>query len=230
MSAAVVLFSGGMDSTACLAWALENFDEVHTIGFDYGQRQAVELACREKILKLIPKMNGGWGAGLKTDRLIDMRGFAAASHSALTDHEQSIAMGASGLPTTFTPGRNILFFTLAAAMAWSIENVTNLVGGMCLTDFSGYPDCRPYFMRAMETTLQAGLHKRFEIATPLILLTKEQIWDMINRFGILELVIEESHTCYEGDHETKHAWGYGCGKCPACMLRRDGFEQWRSGV
>jgi 7-cyano-7-deazaguanine synthase len=229
MSAAVVLFSGGMDSTACLAWALENFHEVHTIGFDYGQRQAVELACREKILKLIPKMDEGWGVGLKTDRLIDMRGFATASISALTDHEQSIAMGASGLPTTFTPGRNILFFTLAAAMAWSID-VTRLVGGMCLTDYSGYPDCRPDFMRAMELTLQAGLNKRFEIMTPLISLTKSQTWDMISRFGILELVIEESHTCYEGDHETKHAWGYGCGKCPACMLRRDGFEQWRGGA
>lgn len=222
---ALIMFSGGQDSTACLAWALARFDRVETVGFDYGQRHRVELDCRQRILTRIGELNGDWRARLGPDRMVDASVLNEVSDTALTQ-EKAIEMTAQGLPSTFVPGRNILFFTLAAAVAYR-RGITDLVGGMCETDYSGYPDCRDSTIRAMEHTLRLGLETGFVLHTPLMHLTKAQTWALTRGLGgqaLVDFVIEETHTCYLGERGVRHVWGYGCGACPACALRAQGYE------
>ncbi|HYE44004.1 MAG TPA: 7-cyano-7-deazaguanine synthase QueC [Caulobacteraceae bacterium] len=227
--AALVLFSGGQDSTVCLAWALERFDRVETVGFDYGQRHAVELQQRRRVLERIVEVLPGRAGRLGPDHMLDLKGFGAVAQSALTA-EREIEMDARGLPTTFVPGRNLVFFVYAAALA-DRRGIDTLVGGMCETDFSGYPDCRRDTLDAMQETLRLGMDRPFVIDTPLMRLTKAQTWSLTGEIGgpaLVDLVLEETHTCYRGERGRRHAWGYGCESCPACDLRAAGFEQWRT--
>lgn len=229
MRSALVLFSGGQDSTVCLAWALERFDTVHTIGFDYGQRHSIELICRKTILDKIPSLFPQWAKKLKNDMLIDLKSLSAISETSLT-RETEIKFNANGLPNTFVPGRNLLFFNYAAALAYRI-GAKHLIGGMCETDYSGYPDCRENTLKALEQAINLGMGEAFEIHTPLMWVNKAQTWDMAKAIGgrpLVDLIINETHSCYKGDHTTKHAWGYGCGACPACDLRKAGFEAFQA--
>lgn len=229
MSSALVLFSGGQDSTVCLAWALERFDTVHTIGFDYGQRHSIELICRKTILDKIPSLFPQWAKKLKNDTLIDLKSLSAISETSLT-RETEIKFNANGLPNTFVPGRNLLFFNYAAALAYRI-GAKHLIGGMCETDYSGYPDCRENTLKALEQAINLGMGEAFEIHTPLMWVNKAQTWDMAKAIGgqpLVDLIINETHSCYKGDHTTKYAWGYGCGACPACDLRKAGFEAFQA--
>ncbi len=221
---ALVLFSGGQDSTVCLAWALDRFATVETLGFHYGQRHRIELACRDGLrAALAPRQPGRLGA----DHVIDIaRSMAALGETALTS-EAEIAMGDEGLPTSFVPGRNLLFLAYAGALAYR-RGLRCIVGGMCETDYSGYPDCRDDTIKAMQIALNLGMQRRFVLETPLMWINKAQTWAMADALGILALVIEQTHTCYLGDRTHRHAWGYGCGTCPACVLRADGFAAWRA--
>jgi 7-cyano-7-deazaguanine synthase len=226
-SGALVLFSGGQDSTVCLAWALDRYERVETVGFDYGQRHAVELAARMEVRARICEEFPAWKARLGEDHVLEMRGFGAVAQSALTA-DRAIEMTAKGLPSTFVPGRNLAFFVYAAALA-DRRGLTALVGGMCETDFSGYPDCRRETLEAMLTALNLGMAADFSLETPLMWLTKAQTWALAKGLGgegLVELIVEASHTCYLGDRATRHAWGYGCGTCPACELRAKGYETW----
>jgi 7-cyano-7-deazaguanine synthase len=227
-TSALVLFSGGQDSTVCLAWALERFTHVETVGFLYGQRHEVELAQRGIIRALISKQ-GNWGQRLGPDTMIALPELGRLSETALT-RERQIAFQESGLPNTFVPGRNLLFLTYAAALAYR-RGIGTLVGGMCETDYSGYPDCRQATMTAMREALSLGLDYPFRIETPLMYIDKAGTWALAEKIGgamLLEIVIEHSHTCYLGDRSQRHAWGYGCGTCPACELRATGYERWRA--
>ncbi len=225
MDKALVLFSGGQDSTTCLAWALDRHSLVETVGFDYGQRHRVELACRPALRAALADRHPG---RLGPDHLIDMRaGIAALGATALTS-EAEIALAEDGLPTTFVPGRNLLFLAYAGALAWR-RGLRRIVGGMCETDFSGYPDCRDDTIKAMQLALNLGLQGRLVLETPLMWLDKAATWALADALGIVRLVIEGTHTCYLGERGELHAWGYGCGACPACELRRAGFERWRAG-
>lgn len=226
---ALVLFSAGQDSTTCLAWALERFARVETVGFAYGQRHAVELTQRPLVLDAVRALSPGWGARLGPDTLIDIAAFGAISESALTA-DRAIEMQANGLPSTFVPGRNLVFLTFAAALAYR-RGFPVLVGGMCETDFSGYPDCRRATLDAMETALGLGLDAPVTVETPLMHLTKAQTWALADRLGgtgLTALIEEHTHTCYRGDRTARHAWGYGCGDCPACALRAAGWAGWRA--
>lgn len=227
--AALVLFSAGQDSATCLAWALERFARVETIGFAYGQRHAVELEQRDVLRR---ELGRRWGEDrLGADIVVDLSGYGALAESALTG-DRAIEMADSGLPTTFVPGRNLVFFSVAAAHAYR-RGIATLVGGMCETDFSGYPDCRRATLDAMQTTLSLGLDTPIGIETPLMHLTKAQTWALAHELGgddLVELIVEHSHTCYEGDRAHRHAWGYGCGECPACDLRAKGWAAWTAGV
>lgn len=225
----MVLFSGGQDSTVCLAWALERYDAVETIAFDYGQAHKVELECRitarEKLRAAFPD----WSARLGDDHLLHLTSLGEISDTALT-RDQEIEMGDNGLPTTFVPGRNLLFLTYAAALGYR-RDATHLVGGMCETDFSGYPDCRNDTLKALAAAISLGMDRTFEIETPLMWIDKAATWAMADNLGgkaLTDLIIEETHTCYKGDREHRHDWGYGCGVCPACELRARGFHSWRS--
>lgn len=218
---ALVLFSGGQDSTVCLGWALENFRTVETIGFSYGQRHAIELECRKDILAHLPRK---WDQYRGRDHVLDVPVMGEISRSALTKPAE-FALAASGFPNTFIPGRNLLFFTLAAAVAYR-RNIDNLIGGMCETDYSGYPDCRNDTIMSMQTTLNLGMKAKFKIHTPLMWQTKAQTWQMAEELGILELVRERTHTCYMGVRIMRE-WGSGCGSCPACQLRKKGYEVFR---
>ena len=225
---ALVLFSGGQDSTTCLAWALERHEHVETIGFDYGQRHRVELDCRPAILGKLKERFPRWTSRLGEDHVLEVDVLNALGATAMT-HDIEIRMEASGLPNTFVPGRNLLFFTLAGALAYR-RGIRSLVGGMCETDFSGYPDCRDDTIKALQVALGLGMDTRFTLETPLMWLTKAETWRMAKALGgeaLVELIIEETHTCYLGERTKKHAWGYGCGECPACKLRRDGFSNYR---
>lgn len=225
--AALVLFSGGQDSTTCLGWALERFGRVETLGVNYGQRHQVELECRERIRGKIGSIRPGWAERLGPDHSIDLAALGAVADCALTD-ERKIAFEASGLPNTFVPGRNLLFFTFAAALAYR-RGIDVLVGGMCETDFSGYPDCRDNTMKSLQVTLSLGLDHPFIIETPLMRLTKAETWSLAEAAGgpdFVRLVRDETHTCYMGDHVHRHPWGFGCGECPACRLRAHGWETW----
>jgi 7-cyano-7-deazaguanine synthase len=229
-SSALVLFSGGQDSATCLAWALDRFDRVETIGFDYGQRHAIELACRPKFLAAIRAAFPAWGAKLGEDHMIDASVLNALGATAMT-HDVAITMTAAGLPNTFVPGRNLLFFTLAGALAVR-RGAGHLVGGMCETDYSGYPDCRADTMKVQEETLRLGLDADIHIDTPLMYLDKAATWQLARDLGgdtLVDLIAEETHTCYLGERGTRHAWGYGCGACPACELRANGWQRWQAG-
>jgi 7-cyano-7-deazaguanine synthase len=229
MRRALVLFSGGQDSTTCLAWALERFARVETVGFDYGQRHAAELIARPHILARMRDLFPDWAAKMGDDHLLPLDVLKTIGGTALTD-DRAIAMGANGLPNTFVPGRNILFLTVAAALAYR-RDIADLVGGMCETDYSGYPDCRESTIRATEQALNLGMEAGFHIHTPLMRATKAETWEMAETLGgaaLVDLIVEETVTCYEGDRAHRHDWGYGCGQCPACDLRARGFAQYRS--
>jgi 7-cyano-7-deazaguanine synthase len=219
---ALVLFSGGQDSTTCLAWALDRYAHVETIGFFYGQRHHVELECRGRIRdRLLPAY-----ANLGADHLLDISaGIAALGATALTG-DAEIAMGRDGLPTTFVPGRNLLFLTYAAALAWR-RDIRRIVAGMCETDYSGYPDCRDDTIKAMQLALNLGMQRRFVLETPLLWIDKAATWAMADAFGLTQIIVDDTHTCYRGDRTHRHDWGFGCGTCPACELREAGYRAWR---
>ena len=226
---ALVLFSGGQDSAACLAWALERFERVETLGFDYGQRHRIELAQRPILRETMAAMKPQWRARLGQDHVIDLAALGAISDTALTS-DKAIEMGEKNLPNTFVPGRNLIFLTFAAALAYR-RGLTRIVGGMCETDFSGYPDCRDDAIKAMQVALNIGMESRFVLETPLMWLDKAQTWALAQSLGgdaLVEAIIEHSHTCYLGERGARHDWGYGCGSCPACKLRASGYEKWRS--
>ena len=223
-TSALVLFSGGQDSTTCLAWALSRYARVETVAFDYGQRHRIELDARLNVLRAIRSDFPQWAAKLGEDHLLDASVLGAVSETALT-RETAIAMQANGLPNTFVPGRNLLFMTLAAALAYR-RGVQVLVTGVCETDYSGYPDCRDDTMKAMQVALSLGMDTRFLIETPLMWIDKAATWRLAHTLGgapLVELIVEHSHTCYLGERSQRHAWGYGCGQCPACQLRAQGF-------
>ena len=222
---ALVLFSGGQDSATCLAWALERYKHVETIGFQYGQRHAVELDCRKVVLARLKEQFPAWAARLGADHILDLALLGQISDTALTQ-DREIEFKESGLPSTFVPGRNLLFFTFASAVAYR-RGLTTLVGGMCETDYSGYPDCRDNTLKALQVAMSLGLDAPMVVETPLMWLTKEQTWRLAEQLGgsaLIELIRTETHTCYLGDHTQLHRWGYGCGHCPACELRRTGYE------
>ena len=227
-SRALVLFSGGQDSTTCLVWALQQYRHVETIGFAYGQRHAVELDCRGRIIEGLKRLNPAWADKLGEDHLLDLGVLGAVSDTALTDNK-AIEYERTGLPNTFVPGRNIMFFTFAAAVGYR-RDLGALVGGMCETDYSGYPDCRDDTLKSMQVTLSLGLGTRVTIETPLMWIDKGGTWRLAQELGgdaLVEAIREHTHSCYVGDHNTKHAWGYGCGACPACELRKNGWEAFR---
>lgn len=225
MNSALVMFSGGQDSATCLAWALERYDTVETVGFDYGQRHKVELECRNVFIEELRAAFPAWDRKLGQDHFLDLGLLGEISDTALTA-DKRIEFAESGLPNTFVPGRNLLFFTLAGAIAFR-RGQKALVGGMCETDYSGYPDCRDDTLKALQVTLNLGLDSRFVIETPLMWIDKAQTWALAERMGgdkLVALIRDKTHTCYEGNHHTRHDWGYGCGACPACELRRAGYE------
>lgn len=224
-SKALVLFSGGQDSTTCLAWALARFDHVETIGFDYGQRHRIELDVRPAVLARMRKLNG-WDAKLGQDHMVDLAVLGQISDTALTQ-DVAIAMQDNGLPNTFVPGRNLIFMNFAAAVAYR-RGIKNIVTGVCETDFSGYPDCRDDTMKAVQIALNLGMESRFVIHTPLMWIDKAQTWKLAEDLGqdaLVELIREETHTCYNGDRTHHHDWGFGCGVCPACELRAQGYAR-----
>ena len=224
---ALVLFSGGQDSTACLAWALERYGRVETVGFDYGQRHSIELAARQVVLGRLLAAFPAWAGRLGEDHVLDLKGFGAVADSALTA-DRAIEMTAKGLPSTFVPGRNLAFFVHAAALA-DRRGLTVLVGGMCETDFSGYPDCRRDTLDAMQVALNLGMAQNFRIETPLMQLTKAQTWGLAKGLGgevLVAITVEDTHTCYLGQRGERHAWGHGCASCPACELRARGHAEW----
>ncbi len=226
-NAALLLFSGGQDSAVCLAWALSRYDLVETVGFDYGQRHAVEMQCRLRVRDGMAAAFPAWAARFGTDHVIDLSVLGGISDTALT-RDAEIAMTANGLPNTFVPGRNLLFFTLAAALAYR-RGIRDLVGGMCQTDYSGYPDCRADTLSALNQAINLGTAEHFRILTPLMWRTKAETWAMTQALGcdaLVSLIVEETHTCYDGDRTHRHAWGYGCGVCPACDLRAKGYAEW----
>ena len=221
---ALVLFSGGQDSTTCLVQALSKYERVETVAFDYGQRHSVELQARLVVLREIRAQFPQWALRLGEDHLLDLAVLGQVSETSLT-RDTAFKMESSGLPNTFVPGRNLLFLTLAAALAYR-RDLQVLVTGVCETDFSGYPDCRDDTMKAMQLALSLGMDKRFLIDTPLMWIDKAATWAMAEALGgqsLVDLIIEHTHTCYLGDREHRHAWGYGCGQCPACELRARGF-------
>lgn len=225
----LVLFSGGQDSTTCLAWALDRYRRVETLGFDYGQRHRVELDRRAALREGLAALKPQWRERLGEDHTIALPALGELSDTALT-RDVEIALGESGLPNTFVPGRNIVFLTFAAALAYR-RGLKRIVGGMCETDFSGYPDCRDDTIKALQVALNLGMESRFALETPLMWLDKAETWALAERLGgdrLVELIVEESHTCYLGERGARHGWGYGCAACPACELRAKGFERYRA--
>jgi 7-cyano-7-deazaguanine synthase len=226
-TSALVLFSGGQDSTTCLALALSKYERVETIAFDYRQRHSVELQARLRVLEQIKAQFPQWAHKLGEDHLLDLAVLGQVSETSLT-RDMAFKVESSGLPNTFVPGRNLLFLTLAAALAYR-RDLQVMVTGVCETDFSGYPDCRDDTMKAMQLALSLGMDKRFLIETPLMWIDKADTWALAASLGgqpLVDLIIEHTHTCYLGDREHRHAWGYGCGQCPACDLRAKGYERW----
>ncbi|AKK20551.1 7-cyano-7-deazaguanine synthase QueC [Candidatus Liberibacter africanus] len=227
-SNALLLFSGGQDSSTCLAWALQKFDKVETVGFDYEQRNKIELGCRlflrEKMVKLIPE----WKHSLGEDHILPLAILGNITHSSLT---KNIAMNlqSKNLPNTFVPGRNIIFLVFAAALAYR-RGIKNIIAGMCETDYSGYPDCRHDTIRAIEIAINLGMESNVTIHTPLMWLKKYETWKLVQDIGgqdLVDLILEESHTCYLGIRDKRHEWGYGCGSCPACLLREKGWMEFK---
>jgi 7-cyano-7-deazaguanine synthase len=225
-SSALVLFSGGQDSATCLAWALDRYEKVETIGFSYGQRHSIELKCRDTFLTKLKNKFPDWATKLDQDHLLDLSLLGQISDTALTQ-EKAIQMEKSGLPNTFVPGRNLLFLTFAAAVAYR-RNLKIIVGGMCETDYSGYPDCRDDTIKALQVAISLGLDTRLVLETPLMWIDKADTWKLANELGsidLVELIKEDTHTCYMGDRSKRFNWGYGCNNCPSCELRRVGYEK-----
>ena len=223
---ALVLFSGGQDSTTCLAWALDRFSAVQTLGFDYGQRHRIEIECRQQVLSELRRRFPAWNERLGQDCVLPLGILKDIGDSALFGTSE-IVTGKRGLPTSFVPGRNVLFLTVAAALAYKLD-VKTIVGGMCETDFSGYPDCRDDTMKALQVALNLGMDERFVIETPLMWLDKAATWQLAVRLGgpdLTEIILEHTHTCYDGVRAQRHDWGYGCGDCPACKLRAAGYSK-----
>ena len=226
---ALVLFSGGQDSTTCLAWALDRFDRIETVGFDYRQRNRVELEARPKLRAAIVAAFPRWAARLGDDHVIDLAALAEISDSAMT-RDVAIAARADGLPNTFVPGRNLVFLTFAAALAYR-RGIRRLVMGMCETDYSGYPDCRDDAIKALQVALNLGMATRLVVETPLMWIDKATTWRLARDLGgetLVDIVRDETHTCYEGDRTHRHDWGRGCGRCPACALRAAGYASFRA--
>jgi 7-cyano-7-deazaguanine synthase len=226
---ALVLFSGGQDSATCLAWALDRYDRVETIGFDYGQRHRVELEVRKVFLEKLRPLFPRWAEKLGSDHVLDLSVLGAISDTALTG-ERAIEMSASGLPNTFVPGRNLLFLTFAAAVAYR-RGLKRLVTGVCETDYSGYPDCRDDTIKALQVAINLGTESRFVLETPLMWIDKAATWAMADALGgapLTDLIVHDTHTCYLGDRQSAHPWGFGCGACPACELRASGYERWKA--
>ncbi len=227
---ALVLFSGGQDSATCLAWALGRFERVETLGFDYGQRHRIELDCRFNLRNGIRSLRDSWDQRLGEDHTLALDALGEVSETALT-RETAIEMSDSGLPNTFVPGRNIVFLTFAAALAYR-RGLRHIVGGMCETDYSGYPDCRDDSIKALQVALNLGMDNNFVLHTPLMWIDKADTWGLAEGLGgpaLVDLIIEESHTCYLGERGARHDWGHGCGDCPACVLRAEGFRRYRQG-
>lgn len=227
---ALVLFSGGQDSATCLAWALDRYDYVETIGFEYGQRHAVELGCRTRVIAQLRSQFPKWGARLGSDHMLNLSVLGEISDTALTS-ERAIAFDNNGLPNTFVPGRNLLFFTFAATVAYR-RDLQVLVGGMCETDYSGYPDCRDNTLKALQVAMSLGMDSPMVVETPLMWINKQETWRLAYTLGghdLLELVRRETHSCYLGDRTISHEWGYGCGSCPACELRAQGYAAYMRG-
>jgi len=227
---ALVLFSGGQDSTVSLAWALERFDHVETVGFDYGQKHRVELDVRPNVLQALRSAFPAWAKKLGEDHIVEIGALGQMSDTALT-RDVAIRFEANGLPNTFVPGRNLLFLTFAAAIAYR-RDVRRLILGVCETDYSGYPDCRDDTMKAMQVALNLGMDSRFVVETPLMWIDKAEAWRMAERLGgaaLVDIVRQETHSCYHGDREHLHDWGYGCDECPACRLRAEGYRRYRAG-
>jgi 7-cyano-7-deazaguanine synthase len=229
-SKALVLLSGGQDSTTCLAWAIEKFQYIETIGYTYGQRHRVEIDCRQDILAFF-KASPRWGGKIGQDHLVDIPALTAIGATAMTSEAQ-IFIDQSGLPTTFVPGRNLVFLTFAAAVAYR-RSCKNIVTGVCETDYSGYPDCRDDTIKALQVAVNAGLESRFTFHTPLMWIDKAETWALAHQIGGQEftnLIIQKTHTCYLGNRERFHSWGYGCGECPACDLRSQGWAKWDGNI
>jgi 7-cyano-7-deazaguanine synthase len=224
---ALVLFSGGQDSTTCLAWALARFGHVETLGFDYGQRHAIELDCRDRLLAGIKALRADWAARLGESHTLKIPTLSEISDTALT-RDVAIAMRDDGLPNTFVPGRNLIFLTFAAALAYR-RGIAHIVGGMCETDYSGYPDCRDETITALNAAVSLGMARPFRFHTPLMWLDKRATWRLAHELGgagLVDLIREQSHTCYLGERGAQHDWGYGCGECPACALRAKGWREY----
>lgn len=225
---ALVLFSGGQDSATCLAWALDRYEWVETVGFDYGQKHRVELDCRESLRQSLREPHWGWTGVLGEDHMVDMQALGAISDTALTA-DKAIEFNSKGLPNTFVPGRNLLFFQFAAAIAYR-RGLEVLVGGMCETDYSGYPDCRDNTLKALQVAMSLGLDSPMVVETPLMWLDKSQTWAMAADLGgsaLVDVIRRDTHTCYAGDRSHWHDWGYGCGTCPACQLRAQGYQSYQ---
>ncbi|MDE1939035.1 MAG: 7-cyano-7-deazaguanine synthase QueC [Alphaproteobacteria bacterium] len=228
-NSALVLFSGGQDSTTCLAWALARFAQVETVGFDYGQRHHTEMEARVNVLSALRQRFPDWAARLGEDHVLSLDVLKQIGGTALTN-AMAIEMGADGLPTTFVPGRNVMFLTAAAALGYR-RGITDLVGGMCETDFSGYPDCRDKTIAAVAEALTLALARRVTVHTPLMWIDKAATWSLAEELGgksLIDLIRDETATCYEGDRTHRHDWGYGCGVCPACDLRAKGYMKYIS--
>src|ERR1700730_9002366 len=226
-SGALVLFSGGQDSTTCLALALDRHELVETIGFDYGQRHRVELDQRKIIRQSISQNFPAWRKRLGEDHLVCIEGLRQISETAMT-HDIEIKAGAKGLPNTFVPGRNLLFLTLAAALAYR-RGFKHIFGGMCETDFSGYPDCRDDTVKDMQLAVNLGMDSRFVLETPLMWLDKAATWRLAETIGgtaLVALIVDSTHSCYLGERAIRHDWGHGCGWWPACRLRAEGWRKY----
>ena len=227
---ALVVFSGGQDSATCLAWALSRFQRVVTLGFDYGQRHSVELACRVRVREGIAALSPLWAERLGPDALLDLDIFRQLADTALTSDTPIDEHGANGLPNTFVPGRNLIFILHAAAWAYA-KNIRHLVLGVCQSDYSGYPDCRDDSIKAMQVAVNTGMDAHYTLHTPLMWRSKKDAWALAHSLGgqaLVNLIVEESHTCYAGQRGSRHAWGYGCGQCPACRLRAAGYTEYMS--
>jgi len=225
--AALVLFSGGQDSATCLAWALDRFDHVETVGYAYGQRHTIELACREPLLEGLKAIDTGWAAKLGEHHTLDIPTIGTVSETALT-RDVEIAMGEGGLPNTFVPGRNLIFLTFAAALAYR-RGVKHIVTGVCETDYSGYPDCRDDTIKALQVAINLGMERRFVLHTPLMWRDKAATWALAHDLGgdaLVDLIRTYSHSCYLGVRDISHDWGSGCAECPACRLRAEGWNRY----
>ena len=226
---ALLLFSGGQDSATCLAWCLDNYDLVETVGFDYGQRHSVEMECRDQIRRSVANVNDEWTSRLGPDHIVDLAVLGEISETSLT-RDIEIELNETGLPSTFVPGRNLIFLNFAAALGYR-RGITRLIGGMCEADFSGYPDCRKETLDAVMHSISLGMDKVFDLQTPLMHVSKAGAWALAEDLGgkpLVELILEQTHTCYLGERGTRHVWGYGCQTCPACELRAKGWSEYEA--